>query len=166
MYNKREWRKQWVRNNPEKVKEQHRRHYEIHKEYIKSKTKQWCLDNPERRKEYKKQYYKDNYQKIRIYRQQYYKNHCEQVKENNLKRVYGLSPEDWQKIWDNQEGKCKICDVPFESPPEAYIDHNHLTGKIRGLLCSKCNFAIGLLGDDPKLMIKAIEYLRGGINYE
>lgn len=61
----------------------------------------------------------------------------------------------------DQGGVCAIC----LGPPSAFdcycVDHDHVTGKIRGLLCSKCNSAIGLLQDDPNVVDRAAIYLRG-----
>ncbi|MDO9463776.1 MAG: endonuclease VII domain-containing protein [bacterium] len=76
-------------------------------------------------------------------------------------RKYGLSHEDWLRMYETQDGKCLICGKSFIKPSDAKVDHNHRTGKIRGLLCNNCNLGIGFLNDDPKIMIKAIEYLLG-----
>jgi len=56
---------------------------------------------------------------------------------------------------EKQKNKCLICD----SEEKLVIDHNHKTGKIRGLLCSNCNCAIGLLKDDSTILESAITYL-------
>ena len=80
-------------------------------------------------------------------------------RKNHLKRKYNLSHEDWLKMWENQDGKCLICGKLFIEPSDACVDHNHKTGKVRSLLCKKCNLGIGYLNDDPKLTIKATKYL-------
>jgi hypothetical protein len=87
-----------------------------------------------------------------------------------LKRLYGLTLEDYERLLAAQGGVCAIC----ESPPGANggpgtrrflaIDHNHATGKIRGLLCHHCNVAIGYLHEDLKLFDKARAYLARSIN--
>lgn len=58
-----------------------------------------------------------------------------------------------------QGGVCAICRRPSDPAP-LHVDHDHRTGAIRGLLCSPCNTAIGLLGDDPDRMMAAAAYLR------
>jgi hypothetical protein len=73
---------------------------------------------------------------------------------------YKLTKGEWQVVFDKQHGCCAICGAPQEKlnhPLE--IDQDHATGKIRGLLCRKCNSGIALLGDDIERLKKAIGYL-------
>jgi Autographiviridae endonuclease VII len=73
---------------------------------------------------------------------------------------YKLTKENWQVMLDKQNGCCAICGAPQENlshPLE--IDQDHATGKIRGLICRKCNSGIALLGDDIERLKKAIVYL-------
>ena len=73
---------------------------------------------------------------------------------------YGLSPEQYLTMWEEQEGKCKICG---KEPPEGeylHVDHNKETGEVRGLLCKKCNRGLGLFNDNPKCLIRAAEYVK------
>jgi hypothetical protein len=72
---------------------------------------------------------------------------------------YNLSEEDFQQAWDKQDGKCKICERPFEGTKKPHIDHDHETGAFRGLLCGRCNAALGLLREDVKIFRSAIKYL-------
>lgn len=79
-------------------------------------------------------------------------------------RAYGITPEQYYQMLDEQEGKCAICksDSPNSSrigSGKLFIDHCHDTGNVRGLLCSKCNHAIGLLNDDVDFLQSAIEYI-------
>lgn len=74
-------------------------------------------------------------------------------------RRYGLCLNDYNEILASQGGVCLIC----KEPPKArrlYVDHDHVTGQIRGLLHGTCNSAIGLLRDDPLLLEAAAKYLR------
>ena len=77
----------------------------------------------------------------------------------DLKRLYGLSHDAWQTLWDQQNGRCRICETIFDKPNSAYVDHCHVTGKVRGLLCIKCNAGIGMLNDSAILCEKAARYL-------
>lgn len=72
---------------------------------------------------------------------------------------YGINFEQYTKIAKAQDYVCAICSGVDKSGYRLSVDHNHETGKIRGLLCQKCNHAIGLFKDDVQLLIKAIEYL-------
>lgn len=68
---------------------------------------------------------------------------------------YGLTPQQFEEIFKKQEGRCAIC----RRATLLHIDHNHKTGKVRGLLCYTCNSALGCVNDDPSLLSKAIDYL-------
>ena len=88
------------------------------------------------------------------------------ARKSALKRQYGITIEEYDDILLNQNGVCAICRLPESqrSNPRGAIDslrvdHNHTTGRIRGLLCSKCNFGLGHLNDDIRLLERAIEYL-------
>jgi len=81
--------------------------------------------------------------------------------ELHMMKNYGLDLKDYQKLLEAQNHKCAICGSP---PPNnrktrLSIDHCHKTGKVRGLLCDRCNRSIGLLKDDVSILKKAIEYL-------
>lgn len=83
----------------------------------------------------------------------------EQRRKYSLKQLYGLTVADYKELWEYQEGKCAICGGVNKSGKELFVDHNHQTGKIRGLLCMHCNHAIGKFNDDINLLQRAIEYL-------
>jgi len=74
---------------------------------------------------------------------------------------YGLTAEDVSAMALAQGGACAICRSPFTEKP-FHVDHSHDSGVVRGLLCSNCNTALGLLGDDPDIANQAANYLRGG----
>lgn len=76
----------------------------------------------------------------------------------NLKRCYGITPEEYDKMLREQGGTCAIC-RGTESVGRLAVDHCHSTGKVRGLLCTNCNQAIGKLKDDAQLLRNAINYL-------
>lgn len=77
------------------------------------------------------------------------------------KRNYGITPQDYDLMLKKQDGRCAICRQTPSAAPKGilYIDHDHQTDAVRGLLCQPCNTAIGLLKDRPDLMISAARYL-------
>ena len=77
---------------------------------------------------------------------------------SNLRRKYGLSEKTYMGMWKKQDGKCGICYLESKQGWLG-VDHNHKTGVIRGLLCSNCNFGIGSLKDNPRILRSAIKYL-------
>jgi hypothetical protein len=81
----------------------------------------------------------------------------------HLKRRYGITVEDYNRMLTAQAGLCLIC---LRRPRGRHrtklcVDHCHATGQVRGLLCSSCNSAIGRLLDDPAYLRRAVQYLLG-----
>lgn len=74
-----------------------------------------------------------------------------------LKYRYGLSTEQFDQMMIDQEGKCAICGNHFEKSP--HVDHNHITGAVRALLCHHCNVMLGYAYDDVEILQNAIDYL-------
>src|SRR5437016_1776154 len=79
--------------------------------------------------------------------------------EANRKSRYNLSPKGFDEFLEKQDGKCPICGANITLFNVAQVDHSRMTGKVRGLLCRRCNSANGMYGDDPKLLQKAADYL-------
>ena len=81
-----------------------------------------------------------------------------------LRQKYGLTLEDYDKMMEAQNGKCKICGSS-ETKNKRYeflpVDHCHTTGKVRGLLCDFCNVGLGRFEDDIERLENAIKYLKG-----
>jgi hypothetical protein len=74
---------------------------------------------------------------------------------------YGFTPADFNNLLASQHGKCAICSSEANvNGSRLFVDHDHITGKVRGLLCHHCNVAIGSLRDDPELLERAAKYLR------
>ena len=74
-----------------------------------------------------------------------------------LKCQYGLTPADFVEMLVRQSGRCAICDAALLLP---HIDHDHLTGIIRELLCPDCNRGLGMFHDNTKLLRNAARYLK------
>jgi hypothetical protein len=82
-------------------------------------------------------------------------------RERQLKQRYEITVEDYNKLLSKQNYKCAICEkLQVNLAHRLSIDHNHITGKIRGLLCNPCNIALGHFYDSLTNLEKAIEYLR------
>ena len=79
-----------------------------------------------------------------------------------IQNKYKLNELQLNEMFIAQNKKCKICQTKYDLLSRhngLYIDHCHKTGKVRGLLCDRCNRSIGLLKDDVNILTKAIEYL-------
>lgn len=73
-----------------------------------------------------------------------------------LAKKYGITTEDYDRMFVQQNGRCLICGRDDE---KLVVDHNHATGEVRGLLCDKCNRGLGHFNDDPKLLRLASEHV-------
>jgi hypothetical protein len=76
-------------------------------------------------------------------------------RKKNLGR-YGLTPALFESMCQAQDGRCAICD----KKAKLFVDHDHDTGAVRALLCTRCNVGIGMLADDPVVLELAAAYLR------
>lgn len=85
-------------------------------------------------------------------------------RKERLKRFYGLTVADYEVLILKSGGKCAVCQNPFPSIKQRHIDHDHVTGKIRGLLCQRCNNALGLLDDSPERLRAAAAYLEAALD--
>jgi hypothetical protein len=80
-----------------------------------------------------------------------------------IQRTYGISYEEYVRLEEAQSNSCAICKSPESlnkrTSGKLFVDHCHATGKVRGLLCSKCNHGLGHFNDDVNLLNLAISYL-------
>lgn len=110
------------------------------------KPRAWRLANPEQAKKTRKAYEMRNPTSHR---------------RSHLRRSYGIEEADYDRLLDAQDGCCRICGAREADSAKAFLCVDHIAGTvlIRGLLCSTCNSAIGLLRHDVELLKRAIEYL-------
>lgn len=104
--------------------------------------------------------------KAKKYRRENPEKHRIIERKHELKKQYGLTIEDVERMLKNQNYKCAICGKEIflhgssmDKNKIAHVDHDHETGKVRGLLCNDCNRGIGLLKDNPMFLANAIKYL-------
>lgn len=116
----------------------------------------------EQRKAEARAYYLKHKEKILERTRQYYQDHKKECKDRmrsrKLKHYYGLTIEEYQQKVQEQKGCCAICGGTSDKNLD--VDHSHVTGAVRGLLCNNCNRGIGHLQDDPKIIQKAVAYLQ------
>lgn len=116
------------------------------------------------KKQYDKKYYNNNTKKVYVRINKWKSNHPESVKKirqkQHLKHTYGIPIEQYYEMLTLQMSGCTICKKTIvENAKFLAVDHNHTTGKVRGLLCNKCNRLLGFANDNPELLRKAADYL-------
>lgn len=112
------------------------------------------------REKYRK---KSSTERSQIYKKRIEGLSFEDKKSQRLKYRFGLTMEEYENMLLSQNNKCYLCDKDFKGKgayQNANIDHDHKTGKIRKLLCARCNQALGLLDEDENLLKKMVVYLR------
>ena len=106
----------------------------------------------------------------KAYQRDYQRNYQRKRRRKNLAEVqayarlrnYGLTPEQFEVMMEAQEGQCAICTRFLTNP---VVDHDHLTGDIRGLLCPKCNTALGMFEDSIANLMQAAHYLAPRLSF-
>lgn len=89
-----------------------------------------------------------------------YARNKERMRDARLRSTFGISSDDYAAMLANQGGTCAICHEVCASTRGLAVDHDHKTGRVRGLLCMNCNNGLGHFKDDPTLFAAAAEYLR------
>jgi Recombination endonuclease VII len=81
------------------------------------------------------------------------------MRHRSRERMYGIAPEEYQALLEAQEGLCAVCGNGPTGRRLLSVDHDHVTGEVRGLLCNRCNPMLGYARDDVAVLQAAIEYL-------
>lgn len=84
----------------------------------------------------------------------------ESFRKKDLKLKYGISLKDYDQMLEAQNGKCKICGTKKNGNKRFFVDHDHESRKVRGLLCTKCNTLIGCADDNISILLNSIKYLK------
>jgi hypothetical protein len=103
---------------------------------------------------------KANHAKIRAQTKRRYQDYYSgTVRDRNLRGLYGIGAEDWERLFASQGKRCPICGTDTPIGRGWGTDHDHKTGMIRGILCQECNTLLAKARDDPTILTNAIGYL-------
>lgn len=140
--------KKWRQQNPERAKILDKANYERNKQKHKTTKKvyavKWRNENPD---------------KVKIQSKEWYLENKERTKNSGLRRKYGITLEDFNQQLAEQEYRCAICKTPTPTSLGWVVDHDHVSGNYRSILCSNCNSALGMAKDDATLLRKMAGYL-------
>ncbi len=134
------------------------------KECRKVQTANYRKTHPDKIKEGKKKWYAKNGLQYCTEKRQAYKNDPTKANAQSRKSKYGITEEEFQKLLTLQGGVCACCGRPeisiqYNKLRSLSVDHDHRTGRVRGLLCSKCNTALGLLDENIDKCYMLINYI-------
>ena len=136
---------------------------EIHKKaQDREHSKKWS-ENPGRRA-YDAEWRKNNSERVRASQQKYNDANPDRDRFYRLRILYGLTQDQFDAMLAEQGGVCALCGNPpategAKTTLVLHVDHDHVTNRVRQLLCHTCNQGIGLLCDDPALLRKAADYI-------
>lgn len=139
--------------------------------YSKEQRKEYYLKNKEKLKEYSRKYNLKNKEQAKKHSKKYYLNHKkerkkwnfknkEKFKEYYLKHRYNITLDQLKQMFISQNGVCAICKEKFANRKAMHIDHNHVNGKVRALLCPPCNYAVGNVRENIEYAKSLVEYLQ------
>lgn len=146
------------------LEEQKRRAAEYHRK--------WYIANQEKQQEYSSKYNVVNKEKRAAHRRTKLQESASYQREWGSKNPdkkaaywrkfnYNLTIDDYQKLLMLSQGRCPICFRPFDfNKKEPCVDHDHVDGTVRGLLCNRCNRHLGGLNDDLETLQRAVKYLQ------
>lgn len=154
------------------TKRYHRKWYLRNREAKLARNSAWAKSHPKDVAQYRKRYRRRHLMLCRRRgRDSYFKTQRRSQRIRELKRKFGLSETGYAALETKQKGLCAICKQPetalhLRSPDSRKhtlqrlsVDHDHTTGRIRGLLCKRCNAGLGHFADDPSCLQAAVAYL-------
>lgn len=119
------------------------------KDCTRKRVNEWCNNNKEKRKKYKKDYRQKHKERLKNMDIGY-----------RLKKEYNLTLNQKNQMIKDQNGLCYCCKKELgTNPNNNHVDHDHKTGRIRKILCSRCNITIGGLKEDPILTQQILDYI-------
>jgi hypothetical protein len=152
----------------EKQREAQRAYKEANRESIRAWNREWRKRREKEDPEFKararaneKAYRARNPEKVRTKNQATNEKFAVARRNSNLKKLYGITHADYERMLVEQGGCCAICGTPAPVGIKKYfsVDHDHETGRVRQLLCDLCNNGLGRFKDDIDLLKKAVAYL-------
>lgn len=148
---------------PKKCSGESRGHISRCKRCKRQQEKQWASRNKSTIAKYAKRYSSTEAAKSKYAAYKQSNNGKIAIQHNHLKKCYGLSPEQYAELVERSNNKCELCGgslVPGKKGGRSLVvDHDHDTGRVRGLIHSTCNSGLGMFNDDIAMLKKAILYL-------
>lgn len=147
-----------TRDDPQKQREYQRRYREANREKVRAADRAAKAKlTPEQRLEAQRRYYAANPEKRRAYAEKYRSEG--RTRAAQIKSRYGLTADQFESLLATQGDVCAVCVGGFVGR-KMYVDHDHATGAVRGIVHMECNTLMGLSKDNPELLERAAAYLR------
>lgn len=121
-------------------------------------SKRWDENNPERKELNHERWREENRERLNTQARE--RHDPPRFRERNLINKYGLSQTAWDAMFAGQGFACAVCGTEEHGGRNWATDHDHKTGKVRGILCRACNLALGMADDNPSTLDLMARYLR------
>ncbi|MFO7591358.1 MAG: endonuclease domain-containing protein, partial [Acidimicrobiia bacterium] len=125
-----------------------------------ARAKAWYAANRERAIANTRRWQQDNAEPLRAYRREHNATRTKQIREGHLRRTFGMTLADYEAMLAAQGGGCAICGMRPKTGESFHVDH--LGDEVRGILCVRCNNALGQLREAAGLAEVAVDYLASG----
>ena len=152
---------EYYKRKKQDIDAQHRSYYEKNKEKVKARVRKYYAENKEKIKnKQNEKRRKEHPPKEVIIRTP--EEEKEFRRDKDLKKKFGITLKDYNKMRFEQDGCCYICGRHEDEFPlhQLYVDHDHKTSRVRKLICNNCNSILGHARDDINVIYKAIAYLK------
>lgn len=142
-----------------------KRRRETYPEKVRASNRASYVKHKAKRQRYARVYYDEHKDHELARAKTWRETNKQDIKFRDLERTYGLTRKQYEDMMRRQDGGCAICQSKFffdkpRNPRYPCVDHDHSTKKVRGLLCNMCNQGLGYFRDNPKALIRAVEYLK------
>jgi hypothetical protein len=159
---RREASRKWAAAHREEERARHRKWRETHCEERREANRRYCETHREERRKTDRKWKESHPEQVNAAKRRWYGKHAERcletARKSSYKLKYGITVETYEQLLREQAGVCAICGGKPENR-RLSVDHDHTTGLVRGLLCRKCNSAIGYMSDSLVKLQRATRYL-------
>jgi len=121
------------------------------------RSRKWHLKHKGERKLSNHKYWKSHRKERKVKRHKWYMRNKERERNSYLEQRYGITLAEYNVIKQVQNDLCAVCQKPYAAT--LHVDHDHKTGRIRGLLCKNCNIMLGAATDVPSTLRRGADYL-------
>lgn len=133
----------WYLKHKGRIRAERKAAYAADSKGTREATRKWYAENRDKALAYHRTYREINKDKLRAYHKAHHAANPERVRDNGLRKLYGLTSAQWDELFQSQGRMCAICKVERPGCKQWQTDHCHRTGKVRGILCAKCNRTAG-----------------------
>jgi len=151
----RAYQHKWYEDNRDELLDRQREYYGSNNERQRERRRKYREFNLDKERERHRKYREANAERIREYSRNHYESNYEKYRERKLFRKYGLTSQEVRDLDKLQAGLCAICG----KRETLLVDHDHVTGRVRGLLCNPCNKMLGFAKDMPSTLRSGADYI-------